>query len=194
MKTQISGASQNCKFPQTLIYSLLDDQLLVCLRSWNGTDANQKVVDEISHFLSAANADLEVTTPYEFVESLSSLANKVRIATLLANDNIHKTENKDTYTHGYELAIIFKNQQEISWATVGRYEICAIKNKKKISIINSGHFLDDEILLPVALLGLDREPTVLAGSLSVKHLESLQIESNYDERSTYWHVVISDFV
>jgi hypothetical protein len=61
------------KLPQTQVYSLLDDQLLIFLRSWNGSDANQKVIDEINHFLSAANADLEVTTPFEFVDKVYPL-------------------------------------------------------------------------------------------------------------------------
>lgn len=194
MKIQISAFSEKYKFPQTQLHTLLDDQLLIFLRSWSGIDSNQKVIDEITHFLSAANADLEVTTPFEFVENLSSLANKVRISVLLANDIIYKTENKEKYLQGYELAIVFKNQQEIVWSTVGRFEITAIKNKKNISIINTGQFLDDQILLPIDLLGLQREPAVLTGSLSVKNLESICVESHFDQKATFWKATISDFI
>ena len=193
MKVQITAGSQKYKFPQTQIYTLLDQQLFIFLRSWNGIDSNQKVIDEIDHFLSAANADLEVTTPFEFFGNASSLANKVRIAVLLANDAIYKAENKDKYLHGYEIAIVFKNHQEIAWSTVGRFEIAATKNQKKISISNAGQFLDDQILLPVALLGLNREPVVLTGSISVKNLEELQIESCFDQQSTFWKALVTDF-
>ncbi len=194
MKTQVTGSSEKYKFPQTQIHSLLDNQLIIFLRSWNGIDANQKVVDEINHFLSAANADLEVTTPFEFIDNLSSLANKVRISILLANDIILKTENKEKYSHGYELAVMFKNHQEIAWSTVGRFQITAQKNKKNIAIANAGQFLDDQILLPVALLGLEREPAVLTGSLSIKNLENLQLSSDFDQQTTFWQANISDFI
>jgi len=194
MKIKISGASEKCKLPHTQVHSLLDNQLLIFLRSWNGIDANQKVVDEIMHFLSAANADIEVTTPFEFIENLSSLANKVRISILLANDSIYKTENKEKYLQGYEVAIILKNQQELAWSTVGRFEIMAIKNEKHISITNAGQFLDDQVLLPVALLGLERDPSVLTGSLSVKNLEKINIQSSFDQQATLWQAIISDFV
>jgi hypothetical protein len=193
MRSQISGTSDKYKFPTTQVHSLLDDQLLIFLRSWNGIDANQKIIDEINHFLSAANADLEVTTPFDFIENLSSLANKVRISTLLANDIIYKTENKEKYLHGYELAIIFKNQQEIAWSTVGRFEIQAVKNQKSISISHGGQFLDDQILLPVSLLGIEREPAVSTGSIAVKNLDQMIVSSAFDQQSTYWKAVIQDF-
>lgn len=177
----------------TQVYSFLDNQLIIFLRSWNGVDANQAVLDEITHFLSAASADLEVTTPFEFIESLSSMANKVRISVLLANDMIFKTENKEKYLQGFELAIVFRSQQEIAWSTVGRFEIKVTKNKKNISVSHGGQFLDDQVLLPVALLGLDHEPTVLTGSVSIKNLDEIQILSSFDDQTTYWKAQITDF-
>ncbi len=193
MKTQVSGSVDLFKFPQTQVHSMLSDQLIIFLRSWNGIDANQKVIDEINHFLSAADADLEVTTPFEFIENLSSIANKVRISMLLANDVIYKTENKDSYNHGFEIAIIYKHQQEIAWSTVGRFEISATKNKKNISLGHGGQFLDDQVLLPVALLGIEREPAVLTGSLSIKNLEQIQVLSDFDQLATSWKALITDF-
>lgn len=193
MKIRVLGLSEKYKFPQTQVHLLLNDQLVIFLRSWNGIDANQKVIDEINHFLSAADADLEVTTPFEFVENLSSMANKVRISVLLANDIIFKTENKEKYMQGYELAIIFKNKNEIAWSTVGRFEISSNKNNKNITISHAGQFLDDQILLPVALLGLEREPSVLSGSFSIKNLDQIQIQSDFDQQSTYWKAHITNF-
>jgi hypothetical protein len=173
MKTQVSGSVAQFKFPQTQVHSLLSDQLLIFLRSWNGIDANQKVIDEINHFLSAADADLEVTTPFEFI--------------------IYKTENKESYSHGFEIAIVYKHQQEIAWSTVGRFEILATKNKKNISLGHGGQFLDDQVLLPVALLGIEREPAVLTGSLSIKNLEQIQVVSEFDQSATSWKALVTDF-
>jgi hypothetical protein len=193
MNTKISGLNSDFKLPQTNVYSLLDDQLLIFLRSWNGNDVLQKVVDEVTHFLSAANADLEVTTPFEYLQNLSSVANKVRISVLLANDVILKSENKDQFRQGFELAIIFKNHNELAWSTVGRFQITAKKMKTILPISHGGQFLDDQVLLPVALLGIDRQPAVLAGSISTKNLEEIQVLSNFADMTTYWEAVITDF-
>ncbi len=192
MKAKISATNGQFKLPQTQVYEFLDDQLLIFLRSWNGTDSNQKVIDEITHFLSAANADLEVTTPFEYKQSLSSLANKVRISILLANDLIFKTDNKEQLYLGYELAVIFKNHNELAWANIGRFEISAKKMDNEFQLCYGGQFLDDQILLPVGLLGLDRDPSINAGSISVKNVDQVQIVSNYLHNSTYWQALISE--
>lgn len=192
MKSKITALNGKFKLPPTNVYSLLDDHLLIFLRSWNGADANQKVIDEINHFLSAANADLEVTTPFEFVENLSSLANKVRISILLANDVVFKTENKEQFQQGYEIAVIFKNNNELAWSTVGRFELSAQKQASFFSISHGGQFLDDQVLLPVALLGIDREPKVLSGSIGVKNLEKLEVCSEFGEKSTFWEALITE--
>lgn len=180
------------KFPETTTYSLLDDHLLIFLRSWNGHDAEQKVIDEINHFLSAANADLEVTTPFEFIENISSLANKVRISILLANDIIFKTENREQFQQGFEIAVIFKNNNEIAWSTVGRFQLSVEKQNLHFSISHGGQFLDDQILLPVALVGIDREPRVLSGSLPAKNIEKIEVRSEFSDQSSFWEALITD--
>lgn len=179
MKVLISAINQKYKFPQTQVYSLLNDELIVFLRSWNGNDSNQKVIDEISHYLSAANADLEITTPFEFIESLSSMGNKVRVALLLANDIIHNFDNKEIYSQGYEVAVVFRTAKEIVCGHVGRFSVQAYKNNHILELGHGGTFLDEQILLPTALLGIDSEAPVFISSIATKDLTSLEVKSSY---------------
>lgn len=195
MKTQNLEGQQHPenKFPSTQVISLLNDQLIIILRLWSGSDIQQKVIEEISHFLSAASADLEVTTPFNFLESLSSIANKVRISMLLANDLILKTENKEKYIHGCEIVILYKHQQELSWGSLGRFSLTALKNQRRMKLSHGGTFIDEFILMPTQLLGIESEPNLSVGSISTKGLESITVESEFNDKEVYWKIEVVDF-
>ena len=189
----LSGHAGHFKFPQTQVIQLLNDQLFIFFRSWSGLEIQQKVIDEISHFLSAADADLEVTTPFEFIESLSSYANKVRISLLLANDIVHKTENKERYAQGCEIGIVYKKNNEVICASVGRFGFTAIKNEQRMVLSSGGNLLDDQVLLPTQLLGLDPTPIIQINSISTKGLSELVVDSDYFNQSTVWKISLIDF-
>lgn len=191
MKSKINSHNGEQKFPQTRLHSLLNDNLLVCIRLWSGPEAEQKAVDEISRYLSAADADLEVTTPFDYIESLSSLSNKVRVALLLANEAIY-LENKEKYTQGYEIAICYKHHKEISIGSVGRFAFTAEKKDKSFTMFESGAFLDDLVLLPTDLLGVEREVDIKCTSVSTRDLEAIQISSTFDQ-NTYWQAYLNQF-
>lgn len=191
MKAKISSHNGEQKFPQTHIHSLLNDNLIVCLRQWSGPEVEQKVVDEILRYLSAADADLEVTTPFDYIESLSSLSNKVRVALLLANEALY-LDNKEKYTQGYEIAICYKHNKEISIGSIGRFAFSAEKKNKTYLMYETGGFLDDLVLLPADLLGIEREVAIKCASVSTKDLSMIHIASQFDQ-NTYWLAKINDF-
>lgn len=191
MKSKVNSHNGEQKLPQTHIHSLLNDNLLVCLRLWSGPEVEQKVVDEILRYLSAADADLEVTTPFDYIESLSSLSNKVRVALLLANEALY-VDNKEKYTQGYEIAICYKHNKEISVGSVGRFAFSAEKKDKKFLMFESGGFLDDLVLLPTDLLGVEREVDIKCASVSTRDLAAIHISSKFDQQ-TFWTTQINDF-
>jgi hypothetical protein len=191
MKSKINSHNGDQKLPQTHVHSLLNDNLLVCIRLWSGPEIEQKVVDEILRYLSATDADLEVTTPFDYIESLSSLSNKVRVALLLANEAIY-IDNKEKYTQGFEIAICYKNHKEISVGSVGRFAVSADKKDKNYMIFETGGFLDDLVLLPADLLGIEREVEINCTSISTRDLTSIQISSKYDQH-TFWSAHINQF-
>lgn len=191
MKSKINSHNGFQKLPQTKVHSLLNDNLLIYIRLWSGPEVEQKAVDEIARYLSAADADLEVTTPFDYLESISSLANKVRVALLLANEAIY-AENKEKYTQGFEIAICYKHNKEVSIGSVGRFAFTAEKKDKSFRLFESGAFLDDLVLLPTDLLGIEREVNLSCTSISIRDLSSIQIDSTFDQ-NTYWQATVSHF-
>jgi hypothetical protein len=179
MKYDVRSHQGKQKLPATQIFSLLDDQLLVFVRSWGSQDYNQKFIDEISHFLSTAQADIEVTSPFDYVEHLTSLSNKVRISLLLAHDYFYRAENKTSFSIGFESAILMRYKNEVAWGSVGRFNIDVLENSEMRLISALGSDLDPTALLPIGLIGVERDIDIRSGSISTKN-NSILISSTYD--------------
>ena len=197
------------KLPNSQIYHLLDNQLTIFLRAWGSQDYNQKMLDEISHYLSSAQADIDVTSPFDFHENLTSLANKTRIAVLLAHDYFYKNENASDFSVGFEVTVLFHSKSELAWSSVGRFGLKKIQNNHCNTLFESGTDLDSENLFPVQLVGIEKEIEVQSGSLFFDKSSQLILYSTYqgelnikinssndvqidaaNEDSTYWYSLI----
>ncbi len=206
MQYEVNSQQGQSKLPKTLVYHLLDNQLMIYLRPWGSQDYNQKFTDEVMHFLSTAQADIEITSPFDYIENLTSLANKVRISLLLAHDYFYKTENKSSFSVGFEVAVLIKNKNEFAWGAVGRFDV--YKNtEKNLQLLSSvGSELDISVLLPIELLGVEKDFNLRSGSFTLGPNETAFFASVYgpsatlkawqsvtdamptvdDENSTYW--------
>ncbi len=191
MDYEVQSQNGALKLPQTAIFSEMSSDLLIFIRSWCGEDLQQKVLSEITRYLSATDADLEVTSPFEYVENLSSIANKTRVALLMANEALYG-ENKDHYKYGYEVAICYKKSNEICIASVGRFSFKYQKKNKMIQLYESAGFADDLTLLPSQLLGVEKSIEIKISSISKSDLEAVEIKSTFDEE-TYWISQIKNF-
>lgn len=205
------SAQQNIKMVPTQVYRLLDNQLMLFVRAWGSTDYNQKFVDEIQHYIASSQADIEVTTPFDFQENLSSLANRTRVALLLAHDLFYKNENKNSYSVGFEALVVCHEKNELAWSSVGRFSVDKIFRDQLTSLLHFGSDLDTETLLPAALLGVEREALIMSGSAMAQpetrlvaastfscrldyDLSASQVDSLVDVRGnkgTYWLSVLS---
>lgn len=163
----------------TNIVNLLDNQLILILRAWGSTEYNQKFIDEVKYYLSSTQADLEVTTPFEYQTNLSKLANRTRVAMLLAHDLFYKTENKNEYTVGFEATLLFKAKNELAWSSVGRFSLDKITDNTLRTYMKNGSDLDSEILLPIQLVGVEREIDISSGSLTLTDDSKIIISSTY---------------
>lgn len=179
MKIFSRSAQSQPSLAQTQIYNLLDGQLVVCLRPWGSSDYNQKFLDEITHYLSSTQADLEVTTPFDYHENLSNLANRTRVALLLAHDLFLKTENKSEYSVGFEALILFNSRHELAWSCTGRFAVDKVSDQEVTPILRNGSDLDSETLLPVQLIGVEREIDISSGSLTFTSDSRVVISSVY---------------
>ena len=204
------SASLNQHLPPTQTHQQLNNQLTIFLRAWGASEYNQKVIDEITHYLSTTQADIEVTTPFDYLESLSSLANRTRVSLLLAHDLLYKTDNRTEYLVGFEIMVLFRSKSELAWSSVGRFSLHKELNDQLNTIVSIGSDLDSEILMPANLIGLEKEISVHAGSLKIDDNTKLLVssgfncdfkvsdsksESNFVEvvpsQSTYWFSVVT---
>ena len=167
------------KLAATNVSSLLDNKLILILRSWGAAEHNQKFIDEVVHYLSSTQADIEVTTPFEYHENLSALANRTRVALLLAHDYFYRNENKNEYLVGFEATVLFESISEIAWSSVGRFEIGKIVGEIIRPYVNNGTDLDSETLLPVQLIGIEREIDITSGSLALHSDEKIVVASTF---------------
>lgn len=188
MKCIEQSFNGHLKLPHTQIAMFLNDQLMLAVRSWTGTDHVQTIIDEIAHFLSAADAELEITTPFDYLESLSALANKVRVALLLANDTLY-SHNKEKYLFGFEVAVCYKNQNEVVLASMGRFSVQYTKKSKNFDLYKSPGLLDELTLLPGNLMGVDKNPHIECCSFSSHELAQIELSSFYTDK-TFWKLFI----
>ena len=175
IKTRSSNFQQ--QLPSTQIIQALNGQLTLFLRGWGGTEYNQKVSDEIVHYVSSTEADIEVTTPFQYLESLTALTNRTRVALLLAHDLVYKNDNRGEYTVGFEVMVVLRAKNELAWSSVGRFSLAKIEKNYLNQLLSSGSDLDDQILLPVHLMGVEREIHVNSGSLQLGERTKVLISS-----------------
>ncbi len=167
------------KLAATNVSSLLENKLILILRTWGASEHNQKFIDEVVHYLSSTQADIEVTTPFDYQENLSPLANRTRVSLLLAHDYFYRNENKNEYLIGFEATVLFKSKKEIAWSSVGRFEIGKIVGDSIRPYVNNGTDLDSETLLPVQLIGIEREIDITSGSLALNPDEKIVVASTF---------------
>jgi hypothetical protein len=143
----------------------LDPQakLLIVATPWGSRAAARKVIERMNEYLSLAREDNEATSPFERLSCLSTQANNLRIAALLANEALYREDNRTEYRSGVELFAAQMTDNEVDWIQAGNPQI--LLSRRGRSLIPMGSQLDlsadlsegSEILpaLPSHLLGLD---------------------------------------
>lgn len=202
MKWTSRSSQQKLKMPTTQVYHLLDNQLTLVVRAWGSQEYNQKLIDEISYYMSSAQADLDVTSPFEFKENLSSLTNKTRVSLLLAQDHFYKTINKSEFAVGFEVTVLFQIKNELAWSSVGRFSLKKIEDHLLHTFFDTGTDRDNQTLLPVELLGVESGVEINSGSLQLSESSQILLASTYggqlddrltasSQQMTYWYSVMN---
>lgn len=177
--------------PKPVIHE--DDRLLVLASCWGPGDQAQNLVDDVVKYVTAAMGDVEVTSHFEYLTCLSDQANYLRIATLLANENIFRGENKNEFVSGYELTVVLKQKNQLSWAQVGGPHILIRRNGQTlmpltvqldVSVeVSASNFLAP---LPHWLLGLDSTCQIQCGDVRYHAQDQLVLAgSTYLSKSIF---------
>lgn len=140
-----------------------DGKTLIVATPWGPREGARRVIDRMTDYLSLTREDNEATSPFEKVSCLSVHANRLRIATLLANESLYREENKTEYRSGVELFAGVLEDDEFVWLQVGNPQILLSREQRKPLPLGSQIDLSfdfsegKELLpgLPSQMLGLD---------------------------------------
>lgn len=97
-----------------------DGSFGVIATPWGQRASARKVIDILKDYVLSARQDMEATSPFQKLTSISPLANNLRVGLMLANDSIYREENKAEYTAGVEVLAFAHHDGELSFAHVGQ--------------------------------------------------------------------------
>ena len=159
--------------PTPMIYTDQDNKFTLILTSWGSNEYSQKVMNHLTDFIQTALADVEVTSPYEFIPTLSKECNILRVASLLTNSFIYRELNSVEYQAGYELVGFIQNKQQVSWLQLGQFDLYKAHQGEFIPIEVSASF--DSVPIPDQLLGLESQCYPKIGEVVLKDEKQLML-------------------
>ena len=143
------------------------DLIIICT-SWGAPEHAEKAAEEIQKYVHSAKADVEVTSPFEFLTCLTDEVNYLRTSLLIVNDYLYRSENRTEYYAGVEALVLFKRGRQLAWAQVGGPSILIQRSGGSMQPLSvSGDFASEkqDLMgpLPQNLLGTDRSCFINVG-------------------------------
>lgn len=172
--------------PRPEIYLDAETRTLIVATPWGSREAARRVIDRMTDYLSLAREDVEATSPFERLSCLSTHANRLRIATLLANESLYREENRTEYRSGVELFAAILEEDELVWLQAGNPQILLGRaGRKPLSLgsqIDLSFDLSEgtELLpgLPSQMLGLDSSLNLCLNSFRARPGDKLALISH----------------
>lgn len=151
-----------------------DQKLLLVATSWGSKSSAKKSIDHLRELYLNAQSDTEVTSPFEYLNCLSSEANYLRRAIMMTNDLLYQEENRDEYTTGIELFAMVRVENFLVWTQIGQPQILITRSSTK-ELLHFGAPTDLQIKSNRE--NLDPLPTQMLGLASTSHffLNSIQV-------------------
>lgn len=200
MKIKERSYSGRSARPKPLVREEFGGELWVIATTWGNADAGPVIVEEIVKYISAARGDVEVTSPFEFRTCYTSEANALRVAALLANDQLYRGENKSDYNSMIEIVALWKKERQISWVQCGGPQIFMKKPGQdlyalSVMIDNARDILGvhGEISpLPSVGLGLENSCALSVGSCVMEPEDQLVLLSSSKTPRDLWQLTDSE--
>ncbi len=162
--------------PRPVIYTEPDGSFMVISTSWGSPEHADRVNEDVAKYIQGAKADVEVTSPFEFLSSLTNEANYLRIAALISNESLYRSNNKSDYQAGVETLLLLHSGSQVAYAQVGAPHLLIQKRDRvpvPISVsFDAGFEMSREDQdpfppLPQTILGLDSSLNIRAGDFRV---------------------------
>ena len=178
--TERSYSAKNLR-PRPAIHAEPDGSLLIVSTSWGSSENAQRVNEDIVKYVQAALADVEVTSPFEFLTCLTDETNYLRIATLIANESMYRSDNKSEYAVGVETLILLRRGSMLAFAQVGSPHFLIQREGRHLAPVSVGYDASLEIggtqedlaPLPQQLLGVDAALNVRCGDFRIEDSDRL---------------------
>ncbi|WP_413576831.1 hypothetical protein ACLVWU_02025 [Bdellovibrio sp. HCB290] len=193
MKLQERSYSGKIMRPKPLIHAEEDGSLIVVVTTWGQPEHGERALNEVVKYVSAAKADVEVTSPFEFLTCISDEANYVRTALMIANDALYRGENRKEYASGVEVLAMFRRGSQVAWAQVGAPSIFVQRQNQRLQPLSIATDLASELRdqgvlppLPAQLLGLDPTCNIQTGHTHVAEGDKLVLFAGTSVATTLW--------
>jgi hypothetical protein len=131
--------------------------LAIVATPWGQRASSKRLMQSIVDFFHSARTDAEVTSPFQRLSCLTSTGNSLRSALMMTNDLIYREDNKDEYLSGFELFAAARQNQELTWTTVGQPHVFLLRKKVFTALsvaVESSVDPTVQAPLPLQLLGL----------------------------------------
>lgn len=166
--------------PKPQVIEIEAGETILVATLWGNEVSLTRSIEITQDYIGATSENAEVTTPFEFLSCYSSKTNQLRVAALLANDQLYRQENRGEYNSGLELVTIAKRNGEVAWVKVGMPHILLLRQGMAPMPIacsgdSSSEISGEAILppLPSNMLGLENSLNIEGGSFRQKEGDRL---------------------
>jgi hypothetical protein len=186
--------------PRPEIYIEPDGSFVVVTTSWGSPEHAGRFNEDVAKYIQATKADVEVTSPFEFLTSLTNQANYLRIATLITNEAFYRGDNKAGYQAGVETLLLLRTGSQMAYAQVGAPHLLIQKSDKMMAPVSvnldaslemSGE--DGSLLspLPQVLVGVDTSLNIRVGDFRVEDSDRLILYAGGAWPESIWNASYS---
>lgn len=155
---------------------------------WGTRESARKVIERMTEYLAFASQDREATSPLPRMTCLSTTANNLRTAAMLANDMLYREDNRDEYRAGVEIFAATLYQNELCWLQVGGPNLLLGRGSQSLLPLGTSVDLALDLknwqsqtelpALPAQLMGLDSNVNLTINSFRARAGDKLVLLSH----------------
>lgn len=205
MKLSERSYNSKIKRPKPITRVSENEDTLIVATAWGDVEPVAKLLDDVLTYITSLKSDIEVTSPFEFLECYPSAVNYVRTAIMMMNENLYRGYNTAEYRCGVEVSILHKDADILAWAHVGSPMVIS-KMKNQSPLVLSHHSdlsaeLSGDALslspLPTQLVGVEPACDIRVGHLPLAHLDQMLLissphQANFSMLNKYSRMQLSE--
>jgi len=148
-------------------------KFLLVATTWGRPGVGRRTARTIADYFLSSRNDKDATSPFRRLDYLSSMANNLRIATLVGSEMLYREENKTEYRCGIELFAACRYEEELCYLHIGQPSVILSRNGQGVLPLSVRMSLSGELSshehdlppLPSQLLGVSPEPSITIESI-----------------------------